>query len=117
MKEHYLGGDQVLAHAWSPDDDALKTVLNSSFSISLSHNDGDSIHVVPASTKVSEADGASNCCGMSTVCLYGEGVVSVSPDDEGDVFFVLALEQLVPKALCARRIKIVGSGKLVMHCG
>jgi hypothetical protein len=100
MREHYLNSTQVLAEAWSVADNALKIIpaANTQFAVSLD-----------------AADGAVSCVGMKTVCLYGVGAITVSPSDEGEDFFALSATELVPLAICARRIKITGAGKAVVQ--
>ena len=68
-----------------------------------------------SSEVISQADGVVNCTGYEYVCLYGTGVVSISPDDDGATWHVLTLTALEPKLICARTIKIVGTGKIVIQ--
>jgi hypothetical protein len=90
-------------------------LIPTEMSIELDAADGDNIRVIPNGSKLNENDQIMSCVGMKTVCLYGEGIVSISPEDEGDEFYTLIITSLQPKEICARRIKIVGSGKLVMQ--
>jgi hypothetical protein len=62
-----------------------------------------------------EADGIVSCAGYEYVCLYGSGTVSVSPDDDGETMYELTLTALEPKLICARTIKIVGTGKILIQ--
>jgi hypothetical protein len=117
MREHYLNSTQVLAEAWSVADNALKIIpaANTQFAVSLDAADGDNVRTIPNSISISESDGAVSCVGMKTVCLYGVGAITVSPSDEGEDFFALSATELVPLAICARRIKITGAGKAVVQ--
>lgn len=62
-----------------------------------------------------EADGVIDCVGFEYVCLYGTGTVSISCEDDGSDMHVLQLTMLEPKLICARTIKIVGTGKIVIQ--
>lgn len=73
------------------------------------------IIIEPESIIVVEADGVVSCKGMKTVCLYGTGTVSISPDDTGTELHTLTLTTLTPATICARSIKIVGTGTLVVQ--
>lgn len=62
-----------------------------------------------------ETDGIVNCTGFEYVCLFGTGTVSISCEDDGSDMHVLPLTMLEPKLICARTIKIVGTGKIVIQ--
>jgi len=110
-----LTGEHVLRRSWSENDEALKIIpaANTEFAIELSADDGDSVLMVANSSTIEDTEEHS-CVGMTTVCLYGSGTVSVSPVDNGDDWHVLTVTPLTPIKICARRIKISG-GKLVMQ--
>jgi hypothetical protein len=117
MREHYLNGTQILAEAFSVEDGALKFIpsANTQFAVSLDAADGDNVTTKPDNGVVSAESGAVSCVGMKTICLFGSGVVSVSPSDEGEDFVTLNLLELVPTSICARRVKLTGTGKAVMQ--
>jgi hypothetical protein len=112
---HYLTGELVLKESWDVEAQALRTIpaTNTEWAIELSHEDGDSvISHVPCITLV---EGVHDVSGMSTLCLFGEAALSISPDESGEEFHTITPTALVPTAVCARRIKIVGSGKVVVR--
>lgn len=105
-------------HIWQSiydeDTETIKVeLLPLELAINLDAEDGDSVLSMPQSSILTE--GEADCKRVKTICLYGSGTVSVSPSDSGEDFQVLSVTELVPKAICARRIKLVGSGKLVMQ--
>jgi hypothetical protein len=114
---HFLSGEMVLKEAWSVEDNAITIIPsgNTQFSVELSAADGDNVMTIPKGMILEQQDGAASCVGMKTVCLFGSGVVSVSPSDEGDDFVEVKLQNLAPATICARRIKIEGTGKLVLQ--
>lgn len=114
--KHYLSGEMVLKEAWDAEHNAIKMIpaVGTETAIELSYQDGDSIATIGIANTL-EA-GIHNCQGMKTICLYGAAMVSVSPDAEGDDFYPLTITALEPKIICAMRIKIVGTGKVVI-CG
>lgn len=87
-------------------------LLSNQFAVELNRNE-DSITAYSPSMSI-EA-GVVFCADMKMLCLYGEGSVFVSPSDEGEDWFQLTLTQLSPSPICARRVKLEGSGKLVLH--
>ncbi len=107
-------------HIWQAifdeDSESIKVeLLPLELAINLDAETGDSIMSMPQSSILSE--GEADCKRIKTICLYGSGTVSVSPSDSGDEWYELFISpgDLVPKSICARRIKLVGSGKLVMQ--
>jgi hypothetical protein len=89
-------------------------ILPTEIQMELNAEDGDSV-ICKHDSIVVDQTAIQSCVGMKTVCLYGAGTVSISPDDTGSVFYDLALTALVPVSICARRVKIVGTGKLVLQ--
>lgn len=104
---HYLSGELVLKNAWSVEDRALKIIpsANTEFSIELSHEDGDSVIAIKRSV-ILEANSTADAKGMSSICLYGEGTLSISPSDEGEDFITIpaAIGEVVD--ICARRVRV-----------
>jgi hypothetical protein len=90
------------------------SVLPMEMAIELNANDGDSVLAVSPSLIVSDGQEMA-CLGMKKACLYGEGVVSISPEDSGDSWYQLNCIALEPMEICARRIKLNGPGKLVVN--
>jgi len=117
MREHYLNGTQILAEAFSVEDGALKMIpsANTQFAVSLDAADGDNVITKPDNGIVNEQLGAVSCVGMKTICLFGSGTILVSPSDEGEDFVALSISELVPTSICARRVKLTGTGKAVMQ--
>lgn len=111
---HYLTGEHVLKQSWSVEDEALKIIpaANTQFSIELSHEDGDSVIAIKRST-ILEANSTADAKGMSSICLFAEGTLSISPSDEGEDFITIpaAIGQVV--AICARRVRV--TAKAVMN--
>jgi len=112
-----LDFQQIIKLAYDEASGGLKTTPSSAtvFAIELDANDGDSVLSVHSSQVVVQASGEVSCVGMKSVCLYGTGTVSVSPEDSAGTFYDLSLTELVPANICARRIKIVGTGKIVVQ--
>jgi hypothetical protein len=117
MADHKLTGELVLRESFSQADNAIKTIpaSNTSFSIELDAADGDNIETRPRGITVVQADGEVACVGMKTICLYGTGTVEVSPTDSGATFVTLTISDLTPITVCARRVKITGTGTLVLQ--
>jgi len=113
-KKALINGEHVLRRSWSESDGAIKIIpaSNTSFSVDLRAEDGDSVTTHPNTITINDTE-IHNCKGMATGCLFGEGRILISPDDDGDDWYELSVERLVPFKLCARRIKIL-SGKLVL---
>lgn len=128
-----INGELVLRKVWSEDDQALRTVpsSNTSFSIELSHSDGDTVETHPQSLLVSDTTETA-CLGIKSITLYLEAAtgasakVQVSPKDSGDVWMDVASSTVTssPSAvtasslltICARRIRVVTvSGSPVAH--
>ena len=89
------------------------TVVGTEMGIELSAQDGDSILAIPMSQSL--AEGIHSIAGMKTLCKYGECSLKVSPLDEGDLWLDLSAAELEPKAICARRLKIEGTGLVVVQ--
>lgn len=70
-----------------------------------------------SSRTVVQGDGAVDATGYEYVCLYGTGVVEISPDSDplGATYYTLTLTALEPKLICCNLIKITGTGKLVIQ--
>jgi hypothetical protein len=105
-------------HIWQAifdeDSESIKVeLLPLELAINLDAEGGDSVLALPQSLILEQ--GEADCKRIKSICLYGQGVVSVSPIDSGDEWYELAVLQLSPQHICARRIKLVGSGKLVMQ--
>lgn len=88
-------------------------LVDTEIAVELSAEDGDSVYAIPVSLTLSE--GIHSVVGMKTLCKYGATNISVSPSDEGDNFYVLAITELEPKSICARRVKIEGAGLVVVQ--
>lgn len=112
----YITGELALRNAWSETDQAIRTVpsSNTSFTVELSHADGDSVYDIPMATTVNQASGSVDCSSMREACLYGTGTVEISPDG-GTTWFTLAMTALTPIAICGNRIKITGSGQVYIR--
>jgi hypothetical protein len=117
MANHTLTGELVLRESFSSADTAIRTIpsSNTSFSIELDAADGDNVMTIPKGISVVQADGAVACVGMKTICLYGTGTVEVSPTDAAVDFVTLTIANLTPITICARRVKITGTGTLVLQ--
>jgi hypothetical protein len=115
MRDHFRTGDQVLQAAWDEEKQAITMVpgVHTEFAIELSAADGDSVTAVGPSLTMTES--VQDCSAMSKVCLFGEGVVSISPDASGEEFHIVTIANLEIKEICAMRIKLVGTGKLVLR--
>lgn len=112
---HYLSGEHVLKESWDVNAGAIRTIPAESteWAIELSHADGDSVTVhKPCSTLPA---GEHDISGMSTLCLFGEATLALSPDETGEDWHIIAPTPLLPISICARRIKIVGTGKVVVN--
>lgn len=68
-----------------------------------------------ATLTVVEDDGFVDCSGYEYVCLYGTGTVEISPYTDGTAAETLTITPLQPQLLCARSIKITGTGSLVIQ--
>lgn len=112
---HYLSGELVLKEAWDIEAKALRTIPANSteWSIELNHLDGDSVLVHKPALTLQE--GEHDISGMTTMCLFGTATLSISPDLTGDDWHSIAPSPLSPFPVCARRIKIVGTGKVVVN--
>lgn len=105
-------------HIWQSiydeDSETIKVeLLPLELDINLDAETGDSVKSVPESLILNE--GEADCKRIKTVCLYGQGTVMISPIDSGDEWYDLPIQTMYPQQICARRIKLVGSGKLVMQ--
>jgi hypothetical protein len=99
--------------SFSTNDNAQRVVLvGNQFAVELNHKE-DSITTLPMSKCVTP-NSTVDCSGFSRACLFGEAVVKISPEAEGENFFELSVSQLVPFNICAIRIKIEGNGSLVL---
>lgn len=104
-------------HIWQSiydeDTETIKVeLLPLELDMSIHAEQGDSVLSMPESSILSE--GEANCKRIKTICLYGQGTVSISPSDEGTEWYEISVD-MQPQQICARRIKLVGSGKLVMQ--
>ena len=115
MAEHCLSTDLIWKTVYDAPTQSLKITSSGKdeFAIELRAEDGDSVISKNESTTLTE--GTHSCVGMKTACLYGEGVVEVSPNDDGDSWHQLELPAISPKSICARRIKLTGPGQLVIQ--
>ena len=115
MRDHFRTGDQVLQAAWDEEKQAITMVpgVHTEFAIELSAVDGDSVTSMRPSLAMSES--IQDCSTMSKVCLFGEGIVSISPVVDADEWHILPMTNLEIKEICAMRIKLVGTGKLVLR--
>ena len=110
---HFLSGDKVLFHSFSPEDSALVVKIKDlQMSIAVDAAEGDSVISVKRSIIV-EPDVIVDVKGLTHVCLYAVGVLEVSPSDEGDDFITISATIGVPVSICARRLR--SSVKAVVH--
>lgn len=118
MAEQRKNKGMDAVHIWQSvydeDTESIKVeLLPLELAINLDSESGDSVLSKPDSSILSE--GEADCKRIKTVCLYGSGTVSISPSDSGDEWYSLNLGSGIPTQICARRIKLVGSGKIVMQ--
>lgn len=88
-------------------------MVDHEMAIELDAADGDSVIAVNESLVLQE--GIHSVAGMKTMCKYGSASLSVSPHDEGDEFYTITSVELIPKDICARRLKIEGTGTVVVQ--
>jgi hypothetical protein len=82
-------------------------IVSTEMAIELSADDGDSV-ISKHESKIVSGEEPADCRGMKTVCLFGIcDSVMISPADSGENWHLLSLTALVPKEICARRIKMV----------
>lgn len=114
--KHYLTSDHVIMEAWDPEHEALKFIpsAGTEFGVELRAEDGDSVTAHKRSIIVEGVDPVS-CVGLDKACLYGVGDMQVSPSDTGNDFVTITSTAMVVMDICARRIKITGTGKIVAH--
>lgn len=118
MANHTLTGELILREAWSSADNALKMVPSSTttFAIELDAADGDNVTTKPDVGVLTAASSEVTAVGMKTICLYGSAItVEVSPDDIAGTWHTIMPVALSPMTICARRIRMTGTGKIVMQ--
>lgn len=109
-----LDANQMLRRVYDELIDANRvTVVNTELAIELSAADGDSVTAIPVSSSLSA--GTYDVAGMKTLCLYGIATLTISPTDTGENFVALSVAELTPTTICARRLRIVGDGLVVVQ--
>src|SRR6266850_6764322 len=81
-------------HIWQAifdeDSESIKVeLLPLELAISLDAETGDSVKSVPESSILNE--GEADCKRIKTICLYGEGTVSISPSDNSDEWYQISV--------------------------
>ena len=115
-----LDGPQALKRVFDDANDAVRVVqvFDQEIQIELNAEDGDSVKALPESTMLSsglEMDAKR----LKSLALYASGVcsVEVSPVDLDNEWYVLVslgvagMSAVTP--VCARRVRVVGEGKIV----
>lgn len=118
MSDHNLTGELALREAYSAADGAFKMVpaVSTEFAIELNAADGDNVLIKPDNGSLDQAAGEVACVGMKTICLYGTATtVEISPDDSAGTWHTIVPTALTPMTICARRIRMAGTGKIVMQ--
>ena len=105
---------QIARRVFDEESDSNRVKLvETEMAIELSAEDGDSVLAVHTSLVLQE--GIHSVAGMKTLCLYGSATLSVSPHDEGEEFYSISPAETEPKTICARRLKIEGTGTVVVQ--
>ena len=108
-----LSSELIMRHVYNEENESLDvTLANTNFAIAVSHEDNDSVYSVKRSVIV-EANSTVDAKGFSSICLYGEGTLQVSPSDEGEDFIIIPANVGQVVQICARRVRV--TAKAVMN--
>jgi len=104
----HLDATQVFKRTFDETHDAVRVMqaLNTEMAIELSAEDGDSVQSVARTVSITPASGEVDCSALRRICMYGSGVVEVSPD--GTSFVTLSLVALQVRDICALKIRVTG---------
>jgi hypothetical protein len=60
-------------------------------------------------------EGVHDITGMREMCVFGSAAIELSPIVDGNEFYSIVCTPLEVKTICAMRIRIIGTGKVVVR--